>query len=357
MPPTPSLSVLIVNYASWPDTARLTRRLLRSPCVRRGDAEVVIVDNHSPPHPLLARVRRWPGVSLRRWGRNRGFGRAANEAARLSRGRWLLLLNPDVTVPDGFLDDVFRVAERASERDGVIGFRLLNADGTLQPSVGRFPTFGGTLAGLLRPRRRRKYLRRQPRRPREVDWLSGCCLLVREECFSRLGGFDPKFFLYYEDVDLCRRARAQGWAVRFDPAVAVVHRRPLQDRAVPPHVRMFTRHSLLTYAGKHWSTWQPRALAVLIWAEAVLRRFLARWRGERRAARVFAVMAEVAADLGRGRTEDARRRLDRVARQEERRLATRAVRRRAEPQPPRPAPGVPEERHPVRAAEHPDPGG
>src|SRR5262249_12969914 len=91
----PLLSVVGVNYAAGPDTARLAGQLLAAATARCGAAEVVIVDTHSPPHRLLARLRRRRGVSLRRWGRNRGFGRAVNEGVRLSRGGWLLLLNPD----------------------------------------------------------------------------------------------------------------------------------------------------------------------------------------------------------------------------------------------------------------------
>src|SRR5262249_37383505 len=81
VPPTPLLSVVLVNYPSWRETANLVRRLLASEVVGGGEAEVMIVDNASPWHPLVPRLRRWPGVSLRRWGRNRGFGRAVNEAA------------------------------------------------------------------------------------------------------------------------------------------------------------------------------------------------------------------------------------------------------------------------------------
>src|SRR5262249_41639608 len=73
------LSVVVVNYRQWENTTALVRQLRASRGVRNGSAEVVVVDNHSGPHPLAARLRRWPGVSLRRWGRNRGFARAVNE--------------------------------------------------------------------------------------------------------------------------------------------------------------------------------------------------------------------------------------------------------------------------------------
>jgi GT2 family glycosyltransferase len=344
--------VVLVNYATWPDTARLTRQLLREG--RREDVEVVVVDNHSPPHRLMLKLRRRPGVSLRRWGRNRGFGRAVNEGVRLSRGRWLLLLNPDTSVTDGFLGAVLRLTETLPTRTGIVGFRLLNEDGTPQPSVGRYPRLADTLRGLLRSRSQRKYLRPQPDQPCDADWLSGCCLLIREECFSQLGGFDPSFFLYYEDVDLCLRARAAGWAVRFEPSVAVTHRMPLHSRRVPPHIRLFTRHALLTYAGKHWPLWQMKLLAALVRVEAWLRGFRSRRQGDRRAGQVFDEMGRMALDLFHGRREEAAKRVARIARQEERRLAALTLRRHPEPQPGRPAERMPEERDAVRAAGHAD---
>src|SRR5438477_12953121 len=86
VPLTPRLSVVIVNYRLWQDTGELVRQLVTAPCTRHGEVEIVVVDNHSPAHPLARRLRRWPGVSLRRWGRNRGFARAVHEGCRLRRG-------------------------------------------------------------------------------------------------------------------------------------------------------------------------------------------------------------------------------------------------------------------------------
>ena len=109
---TPQLSVVIVNFCQWRNTARLTRQLRRCEAVRRGAAEVVIVDNHSPADRLTRKLRRLSGVSVFRSGENHGFARAVNRGSRLSRGEWVLLLNPDVTVPDGFLDGVLDAAQR-----------------------------------------------------------------------------------------------------------------------------------------------------------------------------------------------------------------------------------------------------
>jgi N-acetylglucosaminyl-diphospho-decaprenol L-rhamnosyltransferase len=328
----PRLSVVVVNYRQWHDTAELVRQIRASPALARGDAEVVVVDNHSPPDPLARQLRRQPGVTLRRWRRNRGFARAVNAGCRLARGDWLLLLNPDVTLPPGFLDEAVRLAERrrtAEPRLGILGFRLLDPGGAVQRSAGPFPTMAGTLARLLLPRSRRKYALFGPG-PGRVDWVTGCCLLARRACWEDLGGFDPNFFLYYEDVDLCRRARDRGWQVGYEPGLSATHHRPLHARPVPPHLRLVTRHALLTYARKHWSGWGFRLLARLVGVEAALRRALAARRGDEEARRVFADLGRLAADLAAGRPDRAAATLARAVRRQEQ---ARAAADRRHPQP------------------------
>ncbi len=313
----PRLSVVIVNYRQWRATAALVRRLLRGDAARRGLVEVIVVDNHSPPHRLAARLRRWPGVSLRRWGRNRGFARAANEGCRLGRGDWLLLLNPDMTVENNFADAALALAERLAAtqpRAGIVGLSLRNGDGSPQGSCGPFPTLAGTLAGLLRPRARRKYHAPGGTVRRQVAWVTGCGLLARRACLADLGGFAADFFLYYEDVDLCRRAVSRGWEVWHEPGLSAVHHRPLQARPVPAVLRLVTRHALLTYALRHWPRWQLVVLAAVVRLEAGLRRLRAWWRGRLDEAAVFRELGGLARDLGRGDPVAVRRRLVRVVR-------------------------------------------
>jgi N-acetylglucosaminyl-diphospho-decaprenol L-rhamnosyltransferase len=316
----PDLSVVIVNYRAWEQTAFLVEQLRASLAMREGRAEVIVVDNHSPVHPIAARLRRLPGVSLRRWGRNHGFARAANEGCRLSRGSWFLLLNPDVTVPDGFLDDVLKFGEclqGEEPRTGILGFGLLDSDGTPQRSAGPFPSLWGTLARLVLPREQRKYHWQFRAGGASVPWVTGCCVLVRRECFRDLDGFDEDFFLYYEDVDLCRRAEARGWIVREEPALRVIHHHPLHHREVPAHLRLCTRHALLTYGAKHWPAWQLRLLARIVRAEAWWRGKLAQGRGCSRDVDTFGQLEALADDVARGRRSAARKRLNRVVRRQE----------------------------------------
>ena len=280
----PRLSVVIVNYRQWEATDALVRQLLDSDALRLGDAEIVIVDNHSPRHPAIARLRRTPGVSVRRWKKNHGFARAVNEGCRLSRGDWFLVLNPDLTLADDFLDRVLASADRPRGRP------IRAAASSASISATR------TARSNCRPARCRACRRRSPaspcpvrvgsirryRRPGpvQVPWVTGCCMLVRRACLEDLGGLDEQYFLYYEDVDFCVRARARGWTTWYDPTLGAVHHHPLHSRSRPAALRLVTRHSLLTFARKNWPVWQVRLLTHVVGIEARIRSWFAGWRSD-----------------------------------------------------------------------------
>jgi N-acetylglucosaminyl-diphospho-decaprenol L-rhamnosyltransferase len=270
---SPILSVIVVNFRQWRNTARLVRQLRDSAASPAGAAEIVIVDNHSPYHSIRQKLRRTPGVSLRCLRQNRGFARGVNEGCRLSRGRWFLLLNPDVTGAPALLDRALAQID-GIERDlpgaGIVGLQLRHTDGTLQGSVGNMPTFLGTLLGLLRPRAERKCRPLPVRSRRKAQWVTGCGMLIRRDCFEAIGGFDPRYFLYYEDADLCRRARTAGWTVWHDPALQVIHHHPSHSRTVSRRTHLLARHALLTFARQHWSLWLAQLLTLVVWLEAAV---------------------------------------------------------------------------------------
>src|SRR5262249_43639933 len=126
----------------------------------------------------------------------------------------------------------------------------------------------GTLLGLLRPRTERKCRPLPVRSRMKVPWVTGCGMLVRRDCFETVGGFDRGYFLYYEDADLCRRARAAGWTVWHEPALRITHHHPLHSRTVSRRTQLLARHALLTFARKHWSFWLAQLLTLVVWFEA-----------------------------------------------------------------------------------------
>jgi N-acetylglucosaminyl-diphospho-decaprenol L-rhamnosyltransferase len=298
------LSVVIVNYRSWPDVDRLVSSLASSPSIASGIAEILVVDNASGepiPPPFLEPI---PGVRLILRPDNDGFSSGVNAGWKASTSPWLLVLNPDV-VPEGeligrTLDRIAAYERRSGGVPGVVGFGLRNPDGSHQPSVGAFPGLFRTAWEQLIPRSRRKYQPEWRLRPGPVDWVTGACMLLNARMLSELGGMDEDFFLYYEEVALCRSADRGGWGVEFDPEVAVVHLRPLQNRPISPKMRVVTRHSKLLYFRKHLPSWQFAALDATVRLESKVREAVARARGRSREARSWRLVGRVAKLLAAG---------------------------------------------------------
>jgi GT2 family glycosyltransferase len=119
-------------------------------------------------------------------------------------------------------------------------------------------------------------------------------MLVNTELLARLGGMDEDFFLYYEEVALCRSAHAAGWRVLFDPSVAATHLHPLQNRALSPKMRVITRHSKLLYFQKHLPRWQFLGLSWIVTFEALIFGYRSRWMERIDESRSWRTIREVA---------------------------------------------------------------
>jgi len=300
-----AVSVIIVNYESWPDVTLLAESLARSSEVRSGRWEVIVVDNSTRQH-IPAPMQSPPlGLRILLNPRNLGFAAGVNVGCEVARGEWILLLNPDVTIEPGFPDRVqerIRHYERREQgRPGVVGFALRNEDGTPQPSVGIEPSLLQSLRGQFIPRARRKYRSASQSAAGSVSWVTGACVLIDAETLRAGNGMDEDFFLYYEEVALCRTVRAMGRSVEFDPAVSVTHLRPLQTRAVSPKLRVITRHSKLVYFQKHRPRMEFLILRRVVLIEAAVRRLWARASGDFAQSRCWALVGRVARRMGTNR--------------------------------------------------------
>ena len=226
MPPPSQLllTVIIVSY----NTRLLTCACLCSllPEARTLGSQVLVVDNGSTDGSPATIAEEFPEVEILALNGNLGFGAANNRAATRSTARYLLLLNSDTVLHAGALRALIDCAT-AHPDAGAIGARLLNADGSLQPSCWRFPTLGQALGetfGLLRLiGRPSNYRPADYTAIRRVDFAVGACLLLDRQAFVRVGGFDEGFFMYAEETDLCRRLRAMGKYVYYTPASVVTH--------------------------------------------------------------------------------------------------------------------------------------
>jgi len=219
------------------------------PCVAslrdNGVGRVVVVDNGSTDGSRQAVAG--SGVHWVDAGANLGYGAAANVGSAWLSGDDLVICNPDVVAHPGTVAALRR--RLAAEEDlAVIGPRLENPDGSLYPSARSFPDMvdavGHGLLGIVAPRnpftRRYRMLDWDHAQASRVDWVSGAFMLVRRSAWDALGGFDPAYFMYMEDVDLCWRAHRSGYGVAYEPAAVVTHAQGASSRQRP--YRMLAAH-------------------------------------------------------------------------------------------------------------------
>jgi GT2 family glycosyltransferase len=224
------VTIVIVNYESYPELRDCLASLTAD-----ADAghEIVVVDHVSREGAADALSREFPFVRLLRVPANEGFAAGVNRGARGAQTPFLLLLNPDSIVDAGLVD---RLSEWMHDRPdvGVVGPRLLNADGSVQGSARRFPDVTTVLAGrsswLTRVLPRNPLSRRNlpaveamPGHPMDVDWISGACMMIRRAAFEQVAGMDEGFFLYWEDADFCRRLKSAGWRTMYVPKAGAMH--------------------------------------------------------------------------------------------------------------------------------------
>ena len=220
---------MIVNYRSYEE---LTRCLSSLEPFRSAFATATVVDQESDTASAAVVARTFPWVVIVERRLNEGFAKGINAGAAAGRAPFLLLLNPDCVAGADFVARLVDFAV-AHPDTGIVGPRILNADGTIQGSARRFPDWSTFIAG------RSSWLtKRFPKNPLSrwnlpalvegsgtspVDWVSGACMLVRRTAFDQAGGMDERFFLYWEDADFCKRLGQHGWRILYFPAVTVTH--------------------------------------------------------------------------------------------------------------------------------------
>lgn len=276
------VSALIVNYKVYDDLTACIDTL--APASHASLAEIIVVDHASDAGRLAAFRARHPHVRVIARDDNRGFGAGINEAARQASGELLLILNPDARVQPGAIDAL--ASYLGAHADVVVaGPRVVHPDMRLQPTGRRFPSaltglFGRTSV-LTRwwpgnPISRRDLPSHDIRdAPLEVDWITGTCLMVRADAFRGVGGFDERFFLYWEDADLCQRLRRRGGRVVYVPSALVIHLAARSsDRALVPSIVAFHRSALRYYV--RYQRGPTRLIAIPFAAAALSMRMVLR---------------------------------------------------------------------------------
>lgn len=221
------LSVILVNY----NTRDMTLRCIHALMADLGGitTEIIVVDNASTDGSVDAIRAEFSHIQIIASPINLGFGRANNRGMKISRGRYILLLNTDAFIKPGAVAALLDHLRHHPEA-GLVGPRLLNGDGTLQISCYRYPSpFRAWVENFwlsaLWPSHPLigDYRRWAHNQEAEVDWIVGACMLLRREVYERTGGFDETFFMYAEESDWQKRILNEGFRIDFTPAAQVVH--------------------------------------------------------------------------------------------------------------------------------------
>jgi len=260
----PRVAIVIVTYNSARDIDTALRSLTEPPPA--ATHEILVVDNASTDGTATRIRAAWPGVRLIEPASNLGFAAANNRGIRASSSELVLLLNPDTRVPAGAVDRL--VAHLDARPDvAIVGPRIVDGKGRAELS------FGGMIAPLTELKQKMlvvgndrgvppvvSVVDRMTRRTREVDWVSGACLLIRRADVEAVGLLDERFFLYTEDVDLCASVRTRGRRVLFAADVEIQH---LRGRSAGATTAAAYRRSQLAFYAKHHPAWLPWLRAYL----------------------------------------------------------------------------------------------
>jgi GT2 family glycosyltransferase len=255
----PEVSAILVNYNAGPEL----RHALQSIAAEMPASawEAVVIDNASIDGSADLVAEFAPQATLVRNKRNVGFAAAVNQALRRSSAPLVLVMNPDCRLVGGALAALRAELER-HESCAVVGPRILDPDGSVQGSARGDPDMFTGLFGRTALLRRalpdlsiskRNVVADDPRQLNgasvTVDWVSGACMLARRNALQAVEGFDERYFLYWEDADICRRMRAEGFHVRYVPSATAIHRVGHSSRTVRTRaIRAFHDSAYLYYA-------------------------------------------------------------------------------------------------------------
>jgi N-acetylglucosaminyl-diphospho-decaprenol L-rhamnosyltransferase len=258
MPPQEAAwAAVVVNYEAGDLLDACVSSLLADD--QAGPPEVVVVDNGSTDGSVATLRAARPEVRVVVPGHNLGYAGAANVGIAATTAPVVVVCNPDLEVAPGTAAAALTRFDAEGDL-GALGPRIVNPDGSQYPSARREPglvdSIGHALFGLIAPRnpftRRYRELDADPARPRDVDWVSGAMLFLRRAALTSVGGWDERYFMYLEDVDLCWRLRRLGWRVVYEPGGRAVHVQGVSTARAPYRMIVAHHRSAYRFADRRW---------------------------------------------------------------------------------------------------------
>ncbi|MBW4474002.1 MAG: glycosyltransferase family 2 protein [Stenomitos rutilans HA7619-LM2] len=275
---TAVVSIILVNYNGSDVVVNCLRSLLQF--LHTIPYEIVVVDNASTDDSATLISENFPTVQLLKQRENQGFGAGNNVGAKHAQGEFLFFLNTDTLLTNNVLPPLVMLMKEHPEV-GIIGTKLLNTDGSLQSSIASEISIAGEYQTLKQLKQfnnpqYREMIEQRFAQVQIVDIVIGAAFFIRKSLFEALNGFDEAFFMYFEESDLCQRARDRGWQILYTPEVSIIHLGGYSVDKVSDRMRLEYRRSQLYYYRKHRSVWEQAVLRCYLlvkFALATLRSF------------------------------------------------------------------------------------
>jgi GT2 family glycosyltransferase len=264
-------SIIIVNWNTQYDLCNCLRSIFRQ-SEDNLSLEVIVVDNASTDDSVRAVRTRFPEVRIIENTENRGFAAANNQGIRASVGKFVLLLNPDTVLWDDSLSTLWEVISEHPQV-GILGPRLLNQDGSVQPSVMSFPSLFSAVKSFIRARIH-GVSKIAPDIGEDIVYVpcvSGACLLVRRDVFEQVGLLDESYYMYAEEIDFCFRANEMGWKVAYTPLTSVTHLGGQSTSQRSSEMYVERRTSRIRFLLLHRGLLQALPVAILVEAATILK--------------------------------------------------------------------------------------
>ncbi|MBW4583060.1 MAG: glycosyltransferase family 2 protein [Tildeniella nuda ZEHNDER 1965/U140] len=252
------VSIILVNYNGAEVVLDCLRSLFQF--LHSIPYEIIVVDNASTDGSAAFIAETFPTVQLLQQDQNYGFGAGNNVGAKQAKGEFLFFLNTDTLLVSNVLSHLVMLMETHPEV-GIIGTKLLNADGTLQLSIAAEISIAGEYQTLKQLKRytasnQRAAIEQKFTQVQTVAIVIGAAFFMRRSLFETLGGFDETFFMYFEESDLCQRSRDRGWRILYTPEVEIIHLGGYSVDKVSDRMQLEYRRSQLYYYQKHRPFWE-----------------------------------------------------------------------------------------------------
>lgn len=255
------LSIIIVNYKTKDKTLRSLEAISKSD-LSGVTREIIVVDNNSGDELERPIKEQYPYVKFIQTGENLGMGEGNNVGIKASKGEYIMVLNPDVYVEPDSIKKLYLYIKNRKDV-GIVAPKLLNSDGSLQCSCFRdykllTPLYRRTFLGNFKKNHLDNFVMKDYDRKqvKEVDWIMGSCFVVRKDVINKVGGFSQRYFMYFEDTDLCKKIRKENFKVIYNPDIQVIHDHardsakepwllaPFTDKLAREHIKSWIKYFL-----------------------------------------------------------------------------------------------------------------